>query len=277
MRVTFWGTRGSLAAAGEATVRYGGDTPCVEVIGSDGTRLVLDAGSGVRRLGGALPADLRRLDILLTHLHMDHIQGLGFFAPLFQPGIETHIWGPPSASLDLRQRLGRYLSPPLFPVRMRDLQEHVHLHDAPDGPMRIGGMEVTAAPVIHPGPTVGYRISEGGRSLVYLPDHEPALGWGARPIAPEWTSGCDLARDADLLVHDCQYFAEERAERLGWGHSAVEETAGFATIVGARRLVCFHHDPGHDDTTIDRLVADVSAAAPGLAVSGARQGETLEV
>jgi phosphoribosyl 1,2-cyclic phosphodiesterase len=277
VRVTFWGTRGSLAAAGEATVRYGGDTPCVQILASDGTCLVLDAGSGIRRLGETLPASLGRLDVFLTHLHMDHIQGLGFFAPLFRPGIDTHIWGPPSTSLDLRHRLGRYLSPPLVPVRMRDLQSHVHLHDAPDAPVRIGGLEVTAAPVIHPGPTVGYRITEGQRSVVYLPDHEPALGWGTKPVGPDWTSGFELARDADLLIHDCQYFAEERAERLGWGHSSVEETAAFATLAGARRLACFHHDPAHDDDTVDRLVAGVAAAAPGLPVSGARQGETLEV
>ena len=121
MDVTFWGTRGSIASAGSATQRYGGNTAAVQVTGRDGTILVLDAGTGIREIADSLPTTLRRLDIFLSHLHMDHIQGLGFFAPMFIPSLEVHVWGPPSATLDLRRRLTRYLSPPLFPVRLRDL------------------------------------------------------------------------------------------------------------------------------------------------------------
>ena len=121
MRVTLWGTRGSLAAPGPETVRYGGNTSCVEVRCADGTRLILDAGTGIRRLGGRIGPEAGRVDLLLTHLHMDHLQGLGFFRPLDEPGQEVHIWGPPSTTLDLRARLSRYLSPPLFPIRLREL------------------------------------------------------------------------------------------------------------------------------------------------------------
>src|ERR687892_921194 len=121
MRVTIWGTRGSVAAPGPETARYGGNTSCVEVVGADGTVLVLDAGTSLRRLGTALPKTLRRVDILLTHLHMDHLQGLGFFAPLYNPEGEVHIWGPASMTLSLQDRLTRYMSPPLFPVRLRDM------------------------------------------------------------------------------------------------------------------------------------------------------------
>ncbi|MCE3248965.1 MAG: hypothetical protein K0R41_2790, partial [Geminicoccaceae bacterium] len=121
MRLTLFGTRGSIPAPGPETARYGGNTPSIEVRGADGTVLVLDAGTGVRRLGAQLPPDLARIDILLTHLHMDHIQGLGFFAPLYHPGIQVHIWGPASSTLPLDARLSRYLSPPLFPVHLRDL------------------------------------------------------------------------------------------------------------------------------------------------------------
>jgi phosphoribosyl 1,2-cyclic phosphodiesterase len=131
MRITLWGTRGSLASPVPETVRYGGNTACVEVRGADGTLLVLDAGTGIRRLGASVGSDVRRVDILLTHLHMDHIQGLGFFKPLEQPGQEVHIWGPPSTTLDLRDRLARYLSPPLFPVRLRDLPCRLTLHHVP--------------------------------------------------------------------------------------------------------------------------------------------------
>jgi phosphoribosyl 1,2-cyclic phosphodiesterase len=277
VKVTFWGTRGSIAAAGPSTHGYGGNTSCVQVMGRDGTCLILDAGTGIRALGYELPGDVTRVDILLTHLHMDHIQGLGFFAPLFRSGIEVHLWGPPSATLDLRARLSRYLSPPLFPVQLRDIASGLELHNAPEGPTRIGDFQVTAATVIHPGPTVGYRVAEDGVAMAYLPDHEPALGATDFPGSPEWTSGHDLAAGVDLLVHDAQYFPDERPARVGWGHSSTTETAAFAKLAGAKRLACFHHDPAHDDATLDRLVTEVGAAAPGIEVSGAREGETLEV
>ena len=275
MRVCLWGTRGSIASAGPATQRYGGNTAAVQVTGRDGTILVLDAGTGIREIADALPPTLRRLDIFLSHLHMDHIQGLGFFAPMFIPSLEVHLWGPPSATLDLRRRLTRYLSPPLFPVRLRDLSSHVALHNAPDRPVRIGGLEVTAAEVIHPGPTVGYRIRENGVSMAYIPDHEPALGNGSFPDAPPWTSGHELAKGVDLLVHDAQYFPDERASRVGWGHSSTVDAAAFARQAGVRRLLCFHHDPAHDDATLDRLVAETAAAAPGIEVTGASEGLTI--
>jgi phosphoribosyl 1,2-cyclic phosphodiesterase len=278
VKVTFWGTRGSIAAAGPSTQRYGGNTSCVQVVGHDGTCVILDAGTGIRTLGFEMPGDVQRVDVLLTHFHMDHIQGLGFFEPLFRPGLEAHLWGPPSATLDLRTRLSRYLSPPLFPVRLRDLASRLELHDAPDGTTTtIGGLEVTAAPIIHPGPTVGYRVSDGRSSMAYVPDHEPALGASAFPGRPEWTSGHDLAAGVDLLVHDAQYFPDERTARVGWGHSSTVEAAAFAGLAGAKRLACFHHDPAHDDATLDRLVAEVATAAPGIAVSGAREGDSIEL
>ena len=277
MQVTFWGTRGSIASAGPATQRYGGNTASVQVTGKDGTILVLDAGTGIREIADSLPPKLRRIDILLSHLHMDHIQGLGFFRPMFQPSLEVHLWGPPSATLDLRSRLTRYLSPPLFPIRLRDLSSHVELHNAPDRPVRIGGLVVTSSSVIHPGPTVGYRISENGASMAYIPDHEPALGVPDFPGAPAWTSGHELAKSVDLLIHDTQYFPDERRTRIGWGHSATIEAAAFATQAGARRLAAFHHDPAHDDDTIDRLVAEVAGAAPGIEVFGASEGASLEL
>jgi phosphoribosyl 1,2-cyclic phosphodiesterase len=277
MRVTFWGTRGSIASAGPATARYGGNTASVQVMGGDGTCVVLDAGTGIRSLGYELEGGIDRIDILLSHLHMDHIQGLGFFGPLFEPGLEVHVWGPRSATLDLHGRLARYFSPPLFPVTLRDLPSRVELHNAPEVPTAIGGLLVTSATVIHPGPTVGYRIEEDGASLAYLPDHEPALGPIGLPDDPAWISGFDLAADASLLVHDTQYFPDERAARVGWGHSSTLEVAAYARRTGARRVVCFHHDPAHDDLTIDRLVSEVGDAAPGIPVSGAREGETFEI
>ncbi|HEX2627006.1 MAG TPA: MBL fold metallo-hydrolase [Candidatus Limnocylindrales bacterium] len=277
MDVTFWGTRGSIASAGAATQRYGGNTAAVQVTGRDGTVIVLDAGTGIREIGASLPPTLRRIDIFLSHLHMDHIQGLGFFGPMFMPSLEVHLWGPPSATLDLRRRLTRYLSPPLFPIRLRDLASHVALHNAPDRPVRIGGLEISAAEVIHPGPTVGYRIRENGSSMAYIPDHEPALGNPSFPDTAPWTSGHELAKDVDLLIHDVQYFPDERKARIGWGHCSTIEAAAFARQAGVHRLAAFHHDPAHDDSTLDRLVAEVADAATGVEVIGAREGETISL
>ena len=218
MKVTIWGTRGSLPAPGPETTRYGGNTSCVEVRGRDGSVVVLDAGTGIRRLGATIGPEVRRVDLLLTHLHLDHIEGLGFFAPLFRRELEVHVWGPASTTLDLRARLSRYLSPPIFPVRLRDLPCQLELHDVMSVPrLQIGELEIRAAQVCHPGPTVGFRISEGGASLAYLPDHEPALGSIDFPREPEWTSGFELAADASLLIHDAQYDdgGVRRPRRLG--------------------------------------------------------------
>jgi phosphoribosyl 1,2-cyclic phosphodiesterase len=282
MRVRLWGTRGSIASAGPDTVAYGGNTSCVEVEGRDGTIVILDAGTGIRRVGDTFDRP-RRLDILLTHLHMDHIQGLGFFAPLFKDDFDVHVWGPPSTTQDLRTRLTRYLSPPLFPVRLRDVAARVELHDVPTGTFSVAGLEVSAQTVIHPGQTVGYRICDGPSTMTYLPDHEPALGSGL-PLtngaadAKEWTSGHDLAQNTDLLLHDAQYTADEYEQRVGWGHSQVRDAVALAEIAGAARLVTFHHDPAHDDAELDAMLADAQAAAPAnLEVLPGREGTTFRI
>ncbi len=260
MNITLWGTRGSLAAPGPETVRYGGNTACVEVRGGDDSLLILDAGTGIRRLGGTVESEVRRIDVLLTHLHMDHIQGLGFFTPLDQPGRDVHIWAPPSTTLDLRRRLSRYLSPPLFPVRIRELPCRLTLHDAPLERFRIGRFEIEASLVCHPGSTVGYRIGEDGTTLAYLPDHELALGAASFPAEPDWTSGFELASGADLLIHDAQYTEVEYRQRVGWGHSTIDQALHFAATAGVKRLVTFHHDPGHSDAMLDRLTEEASRA-----------------
>jgi phosphoribosyl 1,2-cyclic phosphodiesterase len=278
MRITLWGTRGSLAAPGPETVRYGGNTSCVEVRGNDGTLVVLDAGTGIRRLGATVGPEVRRIDLLLTHLHMDHIQGLGFFEPLNRPGQEIHIWGPPSTTLDLRSRLARYFSPPLFPVRLRELPCRLILHDVPLGRFQIGSLHITAALVIHPGPTVGYRIAENGASLAYLPDHEPALGVDPFPGEPDWTSGFELAHGADLLIHDAQYTETEYPTHVGWGHSALSHTIAFATRAGVKRLVPFHYDPDHADQLLDLLFDQVRQAAKlPFDFTPAKEGTSFEV
>ena len=276
MRVTLWGTRGSVARAGMQTVRYGGDTSVVEVEGSDGTRLILDGGSGMMRVTPGLGSFCERIDVLLTHLHMDHIQGLGFFYPLRDPDIETHIYGPVSTTLGLRDRLALYLSPPLFPVRLRDLQS-VQFHDVGPGSFEIGPFTITADLIIHPGPTLGYRIEENGAAMAYLPDHEPALGHREFPAPAEWTSGFDLIRDVDLLIHDAQYTEDEYQARVGWGHSTLSQTVALAAQANVKTLVTFHHDPEHSDEMLDEQLKDALEQDLPLELVPGRAGSAFEL
>ncbi len=280
MDVTLWGTRGSLATPGAATARYGGNTSCVGVIGRDGTVLVLDAGTGIRGFGMTIDTSVRRVDILLTHLHMDHIQGLGFFAPLFRADLEVHIWGPVSSHISLRERLMRYLSPPLFPVSLRELPCMITLHEVPCGEVAIGEFRVSSTLVCHPGPTVGYRITDAqGSVLTYLPDHEPALGSSVFPSLPlAWTSGGTLAAGADLLIHDSQFSAAEYPAHIGWGHSSFKDALAFAELSQVKHLVPFHHDPSHTDVDIDRLMHEAMAESrPSCRVTTALEGATFRI
>lgn len=274
MKVTFWGTRGSITTPGPDTVAYGGDTSCVAIAGDDPEHLViLDAGSGIRRLGTETPASVKRIDLLLSHLHLDHIVGLGFFAPLFRSGLVVTIWGPPSVS-SLLERLSRYLSPPLFPVRLRDLACKLELRDATEDPIERGEFSIAAAPIIHPDTALGYRITTRAGVIAYLPDHEPALS-PAFPGSPRWTSGAAIAEGADLLIHDAQYDPAEYLDHVGWGHSSFVDAVAFADLVAARNLVLFHHDPAHDDDIIDRMTRDALLARGGKGVVAARQGASI--
>jgi phosphoribosyl 1,2-cyclic phosphodiesterase len=278
MRVTLFGTRGSIPTPGPETARHGGNTPSVEVRDRNGALLVLDAGTGIRRLGAQLPAGIGRVDILLTHLHMDHIQGLGFFGPLYNPGVEVHIWGPASSTLSLDARLARYLSPPLFPVHLSELPR-ITCHEVPSPAFDIGPFRITTALICHPNPTVGYRIEENGHVVTYMPDHEPALClkegcW----LGSDWTSGYDLAKGADLLIHDAQFTDEQYRHCVGWGHSTYRHAFEFAACVGAKRMVLFHHDPSHDDATLERLLADaLQRFAPTFAVATGHEGDVFEL
>jgi phosphoribosyl 1,2-cyclic phosphodiesterase len=252
VRLKLWGTRGSVPAPGAATARYGGNTSCAQVTLADGTTIVLDAGTGIRPLGLALDPSAGPIHILLTHLHLDHIQGLLFFAPLFRPGADVTVWGPPAAG-SLERRIGRYLSAPLSPVELRELPSQPSFSACPAPEWEIGSAVVHADLVVHRGPTLGYRIVEDGASLCYVPDHEPALGGPLSEYEDEWVSGLALAHEASLLIHDCQYTDDEYAAHLGWGHSAVSDALEFAARAHARRTLLFHHDPLHTDAALDAL------------------------
>ncbi|HEX8157754.1 MAG TPA: MBL fold metallo-hydrolase [Solirubrobacteraceae bacterium] len=255
MRVKLWGTRGSIPCPGPETVRYGGNTSCAQVTLSDGTQLVLDAGTGIRNLtldGDGMQS--RRIHILLTHLHLDHIQGLLFFSPLFDSRMEITIWGPAGPGGSLENRIARYLSAPLTPVEVRELPCQLAFRDCPFSEWDIGPARIRAEAVNHRGPTLGFRISEQDASLCYIPDHEPALIGPLEQLDPTWLSGYSLALDADVLVHDCQYTDEEYPHHFGWGHSSMSDALCFARRTNARRTLLSHHDPRHSDDELDALL-----------------------
>lgn len=281
MLARIWGCRGSLATPGADTIRYGGNTSCIEVRLESGHVLVLDAGTGMRQLGVAMnPALPDELHILLTHLHLDHLQGLGFFRPLFAPGLDITIWGPTSPVERLKERIARYLSPPLFPVHLDDIPSTLTFRDAPETAVTIGSATVRAAKVTHQGPTIGYRIEEGGQVLVYLPDHEPSIGSPLASVPADWMSGYDIARDADVLLHDAQYHDHEYHEHVGWGHSGIADTMAFATKAAVDHVVLFHHDPYHDDEDLELLLGEArvqwSGADDHVRLASERMTITLE-
>ncbi|HEY5977251.1 MAG TPA: MBL fold metallo-hydrolase [Solirubrobacterales bacterium] len=269
MDVKLWGTRGSIPSPGPETIRYGGNTSCVGVTLSDGSLLALDAGTGIRNLGLALGDEPTRLHILLTHLHLDHIQGLVFFAPAFRPQTEIVIWGPASPEASLRDRIGRYISAPLSPVEVRELPCDVSFRHCPETEWEIGPARIRAGSVTHRGPTLGYRIDDGDSSLAYIPDHEPALGADLGSLDEDWISGFALAQDASLLIHDGQYADDEYPEHVGWGHSSLTHALTFAHRSAAERTLLFHHDPLHSDDRLDAHAADARARWAEL---GGREG-----
>jgi phosphoribosyl 1,2-cyclic phosphodiesterase len=266
---------------GPAAAGFGGNTSCVQVTAGDGTELILDAGTGIRALGLALAGRARTVHILLTHLHLDHIQGLMFFAPLFDPGVEVTIWGPTGEHRPLRERLGRYLSHPLSPLEIRDLPARVTFEDGHRPPWMIGDVQVASSLVAHRGPTLGYRLTAEGSSVCYLPDHEPGLGENLGTANADWISGYALARGASLLIHDCQYDDVEYGSRRGWGHSRLSDALTFALRARCGHLILTHHDPDHDDTRLDEIGAEAAELWTRLGGQGApelaREGEAIDV
>jgi phosphoribosyl 1,2-cyclic phosphodiesterase len=254
VKVRVWGCRGSLASPGPDTVRYGGNTSSVEVRLQDGTLIILDAGTGIRELGRHINRSepVKKINLFLSHLHLDHVEGIGFFSALWNPDVELHVWGPPSPLRSLQDRIATLMSPPLFPVHLADVPCRPIYHDVPDEELQIGTATVYVQPVAHRGSTVGYRIEENGRTFAYIPDHEPALGVDLDKVEePEWVSGYSVAQGADVLFHDSQYTEEEYPNHRAWGHSSIAHTVAFGQITDVGSLVLFHHDPAHSDEELE--------------------------
>lgn len=274
--------RGSTPCPCEANSRYGGNTACValEVAGED--PIILDIGTGLRMLGDTQPQDGSfRGTALITHMHWDHVQGLPFFVPILKPGSQLDIYGPCPGSThhSLKDAFDEFMRPPFFPVNVEQLPGDIRFHDAHDTQLAIGNAKVMARSVPHVGETNGYRIDWDGASVAYISDHQsPRVGEDeGRTIAD---SVLELAEDVDVLIHDSQYWPDEWRAKHYFGHCTVDYAVHVARSAGAKRLVLFHHDPGHADRDVDALLAHARTCAEGTSVEevlAAYEGLTISL
>jgi phosphoribosyl 1,2-cyclic phosphodiesterase len=275
--VRFWGVRGTIPTPGPDTCRYGGNTACVEVR-AYGELLILDAGTGIRKLGQALSGIGKPIQgtLLISHAHWDHIQGLPFFAPAMTAGNRFHVYGSMGSEPGMRSILTGQMESPHFPLSLDDLPDTLEFHELQHDAIQVGGVKVSTLPLHHPGRALGFRVEASGRAVVYATDQEPlaAVNGGEPTLDPRLHQ---FATGANLLICDAQYTAEEYRRHVGWGHSSVIDAVRLALAARVERLALFHYDPERDDAAVDRLLQmardevsrrhgqlDIVAAAEGL-------------
>ncbi len=295
--IRFWGVRGSVPTPGAATIGYGGNTSCVE-LRAEGQIIILDAGTGLRLLGKELVSEFGDepldLTLLLSHTHWDHIQGLPFFSPLFQPRNKLRILGYEGARHGLEGALNSQMESPFFPIGLREVPANIQVQELKEMLFTVGNLRVQAAFAHHPGICVGYRVFTPQGSVGFFPDNEPFEGvrrgtpLGSEPPPSELEFAraenqklIEFLRGTDLLIMDTQYDSEEYRQHVGWGHGCLDDVVLLAVRAGVKRLFLFHHDPDHDDAKIDSMVEHarqvVSDANGSMRVDGAREGEKLAI
>ena len=295
-RIRLWGVRGSIPVPGKSTVRYGGNTSCVEVR-ADGEIIILDAGSGIRLLGLALDKEFgprsMKLTLLISHTHWDHIQGLPFFSPAYNQKNLIRVLGYEGARAGLAKILASQMETPFFPVSLRQLPSHLAIEELKEMEFQVGPVEVRSKFANHPGICVGYRLATTSGSIAYFPDNEPyealKLQLASRDgisedeardfAAAERGKMVDFLHDCDVAIMDTQYTDEEYAKHIGWGHSPVDSVVSLALDANVGKLVLFHHDPNHDDAMIDKIVeharALVAKSGKPLEIEGAQEGAEI--
>jgi phosphoribosyl 1,2-cyclic phosphodiesterase/ActR/RegA family two-component response regulator len=297
-RIKFWGVRGSIPIPGKSTVRYGGNTSCVEVR-ADGEIIVLDAGSGIRLLGFALDKEFgsrsMKLTLLITHTHWDHIQGLPFFSPAYNQKNLIRVLGYEGARAGLATILASQMETPFFPVSLRELPSHLAIEELREMDFQIGKVQVRSKFANHPGICVGYRLFTSSGSIAFFPDNEPyeqlKLQLASRDgiseheardfAAAERAKMVDFLQNCDVAILDTQYTDDEYAKHIGWGHSSLSSVVSLALDADVHRLLLFHHDPSHDDQMIDKMAecarALVRKSGKSLEVEPAREGAEISI
>jgi phosphoribosyl 1,2-cyclic phosphodiesterase len=267
--VEFWGVRGSIACPSPAHVKYGGNTSCLEVRAGDRV-IILDAGTGIRSLGDSLRArDVRRADLLLTHVHWDHINGFPFFAPAYQKGHAFQVMaGHLSDMGGIREILSGQMTQPTFPVPLDAMQSQLTFQDFRAGDeFRLGDVRVKTCALRHPNGATAYRLELAGKSLCYVTDTEHVVGEPDQAIL-------GLIEGADLVVYDSSYTEEEFPAKIGWGHSTWEEGVRLCRAASVKQLAIFHHDPTHEDPFMDAVAEQARATWSGAIVS--REGMRID-
>ncbi len=277
MHIRLWGTRGSIAVAGEETIRYGGNTTCVEIGLACGRTIIIDAGTGIRALGDRLCSRGTSVDVdlLITHIHWDHVLGFPFFAPIFDPGSTIRVDGSPKAAHGIRSIFETERNDGFFPVRFEELPAGITFADRMcRGAVEIGEARVESIGIQHPQGGLGFRITEGDGSVVFITDNELSFPGRKESHAFDYPRFC---RDADLLIHDAQYTPEEHAKRQRWGHSDYRSVLRLAADAGVGKLLLTHHDYSHTDVMMDELMVRCRAEADAMGlkaeVDAARETE----
>ena len=284
MDIRFWGTRGSLAKPGPHTVRYGGNTSCVEVRSAAGTRLVIDCGTGAHELGQAIMREgiVSRGHVLISHTHWDHIQGIPFFAPLFVPGHVWDIYAPQGFGESIKDTLAGQMEYTYFPVSPDAFGAQVRYHNLGEGCFTIDDLTIRTRYLNHPALTLAFRIECDGASIAYACDHEPhsrELAFGNGPIEGEDLAHAEFMDGVDLVIHDAQYLADEYPAKQGWGHSTVEYAVTIARAARADQIALTHHDPTRTDDQIDAYLTRIRAqlGRDGPKIFAAYEGLVVEL
>lgn len=274
MKIKLWGVRGSIPSPGPDTVKYGGNTPCLQVINPEKPNecIILEAGTGIRELGMAVMAakEKPKIHILLSHTHWDHIHGLPFFVPLFVPGFNINIYGPVHYEKTLAEILAGQMDYAYFPVRTTELSADIAYKDLKEQNLRIGGLDVQTQYMNHPVMTLGYRFTGKGKTFVYTGDNEPYVNFqkGDKALDDEnldefveeqnsWV--VKFVKESDLLVADAQYSDDEYLTKQGWGHSSIGHVVNMATRANVKKLVLFHHEPTRTDEALEALLVEAEA------------------
>jgi phosphoribosyl 1,2-cyclic phosphodiesterase len=273
MKITTWGTRGSIPVSGARFARYGGATTCLEVTADvDGaSRIVIDGGTGLAELARRRTSGWDNTLVLQTHVHWDHIQGYPFLGALFDPSASFDFWGVRREGMSFEHVLNGQMKRPTFPVALTDVPARLSFQSlVPVSQVKRGDFEIAWTELVHPSGSTGYRISDGRHSVVFTGDCEVQQGCRQRLI--------EFARGADLLIMDAQYFPDEYAARTGWGHSTPLDAVEVAVEAGVGRLLLTHHDPAHDDARLEAKLAVARQAAAGrVLVDNAFDGMEIEL